>query len=172
MIRRPRPGEARALARIDIDTWQHTYRDDFETEFLEGLDIDHRERWFESRLEHDGLLVAEADERGLVGYCFFGESSDSGWGEVFAIYVHPDDWGRGHGFRLLEATQWALHAARFEKALLWVLESNERARRFYERQGWQLGKPIRLEEIGGTQVTEVRYETRLLSQPPRDRPDR
>ena len=54
-----------------------------------------------------------------------------------------------------------LAGAGFEEALLWVLEGNTRARDFYERQGWSKGKPIRLEEIGGRPVTEVRYEKSL-----------
>lgn len=161
MIRGPEPGEAGALARIHIDTWRQTYRDDFTEEFLESLDFERRTEWFEARIDDgEGLLVAEAEGE-AVGFCLFGESSDSGWGEVFAIYVHADHWGQGHGFRLLEASLSVLRGAGFERALLWVLESNDRAREFYERQGWSLGKPIRLEEIGGTQVTEVRYETRL-----------
>ena len=41
------------------------------------------------------------------------------------------------------------------------LEGNTAARAFYERQGWVKGKPIRLETIGGTEITEVRYERGL-----------
>ncbi len=73
----------------------------------------------------------------------------------------PDHWGQGMGRALLNAGEARLAADGFERALLWVLEGNEAARAFYERQGWVKGKPIRLETIGGTEITEVRYEKAL-----------
>jgi CTP:molybdopterin cytidylyltransferase MocA len=62
---------------------------------------------------------------------------------------------------LLDAGAATLRDEGFDRGLLWVLEANTRARRFYERQGWRVGKPIRVEDIGGNQVTEVRYEIDL-----------
>jgi ribosomal protein S18 acetylase RimI-like enzyme len=161
-VRPPRPGEARALAEIHIETWQHAYSHVFTEEFLTSLDIDRRERWFDVQISKgEGLLVVDAGSA-PVGFCFFGDSKDERWGEVFAIYVHPDHWGRGHGHRLLSAAERGLAERSYRRALLWVLKENQQARDFYQRQGWTLGRPIRIEEIGGTQVTEVRYE-RLLS---------
>lgn len=161
-VRPPRPGEARALAEIHIETWRQAYSHVFPQEFLVGLDLDRREQWFDVQIRKgEGLMVAEAGSE-PAGFCFFGDSSDEGWGEVFAIYVHPDHWGGGHGHRLLADAERRLVGRSHRRALLWVLEKNQQARAFYERQGWVLGKPLRIEEIGGTQVTEVRYE-RLLS---------
>lgn len=162
-VRSPRPGEALALARIHVETWQQAYSHVFPEEFLAHLDLDRREQWFAARISvGEGLIVAEAGSE-PAGFCFFGDSSDEGWGEVFAIYVHPDHWGEGHGRRLLVAAERGLAERSHRRALLWVLDKNHQARDFYERQGWVLGKPIRIEEIGGTQVTEVRYERFLSS---------
>lgn len=156
--------DAGVLASLHIVAWQHAYRDQFSEGFLAGLDVERRTAWFTRQIESgSGVLVAEDSGR-LAGFCFFGESSDTGWGEVFAIYVHPDSWGKGRGFELLRACESEFEKAGFVRALLWVLAGNTRARSFYERQGWTLGKPIRLEEIGGVQVTEVRYERILRSE--------
>ena len=86
-IRRARPGDAAELAVIHVESWQEAYRDDFSHDYLSGLDLEWRERWFETRIEEGGeLLVAVAD--GVqVGFCTFGASSEGGWGEVFAIYA-------------------------------------------------------------------------------------
>ncbi len=99
--------------------------------------------------------------KGPVGFCFYGDAAEPGWGEVYAIYVHPSHWGEGHGSALLSAAEDALSTLGFERALLWVLRQNRQARFFYENRGWVLGAPIKLEEIGGIQVTEVRYERAL-----------
>lgn len=160
MIRAPTQDDARALAEVHVITWQHAYRDVFPKEFLESLDVDRRTEWFRSHIARGaGLLLTESAGE-VIGFCFFGRSSDSGWGEVFAIYVHPAHWGTGFGRDLLEAAEEEIRLLGFDRILLWVLESNERARAFYRRQGWVLGRPIRLEEIGGRQVTELRYERR------------
>ena len=66
---------------------------------------------------------------------------------------------------MLSASESRLAELGFDKALLWVLVTNTRARGFYERQGWSVGGPIQLEEIGGVQVTEMRYEKSLPGAP-------
>jgi GNAT superfamily N-acetyltransferase len=58
-------------------------------------------------------------------------------GELYALYVHPDAWGDGHGSVLHEAAVKHLAANGFGSAVLWVLAGNRRGRRFYERHGWR-----------------------------------
>ena len=153
--------DADALARVQVDTWRVAYRGMLPDDYLDSLQVEPRiGRW--RRFLRDGATVHVADEAGeVVGFCSVGSSGDEGWGEVFAIYVHPSRWDEGHGGELLEAGEGSLRDHGFSRALLWVLESNARAREFYERRGWSLGKPFRVEEIGGVQVGEVRYQTEL-----------
>ena len=44
-----------------------------------------------------------------------------------------------------------------DSAVLWVLEPNERARRFYERGGWAFDGTTRDELIGGVPTHQLRY---------------
>jgi GNAT superfamily N-acetyltransferase len=60
---------------------------------------------------------------------------DEPWLE--AIYVRPAAWGSGVAGALHDAAVAELRARGVERARLWVLERNERARRFYEGRGWQ-----------------------------------
>lgn len=153
--------DAPDLADVHVASWQKAYAGIFPETFLDGLDREARSRWWRRHIaEGARVLVSESDR--VVGFCSLGPSDDEGWGEIFAIYVHPDHWDEGHGYRLLEAGETALRELDHQRALLWVLETNERGRRFYERQGWVAGKPVRLEEIGGVQVTELRYEKILI----------
>ena len=153
--------DADALARIHVETWRVAYRGMLPDDYLDSLRVEPRIGWWR-RFLRDGATVYVAEEaREVVGFCSVGSSQDEGWGEVFAIYVHPSRWDEGHGGGLLDAGEGSLRDGGFSRALLWVLESNARARRFYERRGWSLGKPFRVEEIGGVQVGEVRYQTEL-----------
>lgn len=161
MVRLATIGDAEALAETHVRSWQAAYAGIFPEEFLDGLDRGRRARWWR-RFIGEGATVHVSEADGVVGFCTAGDSDEDGWGEIFAIYVHPEHWGEGHGRELLMAGESGLAASGHDRALLWVVEANSRGRRFYERQGWTVGRPIRVEDIGGIQVTELRYEKRLL----------
>ena len=48
-----------------------------------------------------------------------------------------------------------------EEAVIWVLEDNPRARRFYEATGWSTDGTTRPIELLGSEVPEVRYRKSL-----------
>ncbi|MEA1901937.1 MAG: GNAT family N-acetyltransferase [Actinomycetota bacterium] len=161
MIRAAAAKDADSLGQLHVETWQAAYRGEFPDEYLDGLDVGGRIDWFRRAIEEEReILVAEADGW-AVGFASFGRSRSNEWGEIYAVYVHPDHWGEGHGFQLMAAAETRLSEIGFDQALLWVLDSNTQARSFYERQDWTLGRPVKLDEIGGVQVTEVRYEKQL-----------
>ncbi len=162
MVRVAVPADAGGIAGVHIATWQVAYQGVFSGDFLGSLDLEVRTGWWEALLLRGQRTTYVADgAAGVAGFCLIGDADDERWGEVFAIYVHPQHWGQGMGRALLEAGEAHLAGDGFERSLLWVLEGNNRARAFYERQGWVKGKPIRLETIGGTEITEARYEKAL-----------
>lgn len=172
-IRLAEVDDALVLADLHIRSWQSAYRHILPPEFLDSLDVAQRTEFWQ-RLLDGGTEVLVADDDQVIGFCHAGESNDEGWGEIYSIYVDPDHWGRGVGGGLLAAGQERLVGLGFEDALLWVLEDNESARRFYESRGWVPGKRFHVLEIGGTPVTEVRYEIGLgrVPAPSRGRPGR
>lgn len=157
-LRQATLADAEELGALHVLSWQAAYAGVFPASFLSNLRVEARVRWFERRVKGGTpILVADSDS-GIAGFCLIGPSEEPGWGEIFAIYVDPSRWGGGYGHALLNEAESVLRKDGHSSALLWVLEDNPRARRFYERQGWELAKPIRFEEIGGTYVTERRYE--------------
>ena len=105
-------------------------------------------------------FVAVVDEE-IVGFATVGASlSEDGTGELWAIYVHPTTWSRGTGRALIEASEQSLRDSGFTQALLWVLEGNERAERFYRAAGWT--RDGEKEDVfQGATVTELRYRKQL-----------
>ncbi len=110
-------------------------------------------------------LVAERDGR-LVGFVVAGSERPSvesargerdGFGEVHALYVHPDAWFTGAGAALLRTAADRLAVDGFHTLSLWVLERNAQARRFYERHGWQADGARDELRFGGAVVQELRY---------------
>lgn len=159
-VRFATPDDAHGLADVHVTAWQRAYQGIFPAAYLAALDREERTRWWR-RFVVEGARVHVAETDRVIGFCHAGQSADDGWGEIFAIYVHPDYWGLGHGYELLKTGEESLFGQGHQQALLWVLEENESARRFYDRQGWSVGKPFRVEAIGGVQVTELRYEKSL-----------
>ena len=51
----------------------------------------------------------------------------------------------------------ALAQAGYRQATLWVLESNERARRFYEAAGWWPDGKVKTDCSLGFPLAEIRY---------------
>lgn len=128
--------------------------------FLSGYRSDvYAEHWrarFEAEHESHRLHVATAGDpdsgaRELVGFAYVGD------GLLHAIHVHPDWIGRGIGQALLAAARLSLRELGFARASLWVLDDNERACRFYERDGWVLSGQTRLSEIEGVMTRQLEY---------------
>jgi len=157
LIRPARPEDAAAVAGVHVRTWQAAYEHVFGAEKLKRIDNpERRGRWQRWLAEGERVWVAEEDGR-VVGFVWIGDSRDGdGAGELFAIYVLPEAWGSGAGAGLMAAARDALRE-RYATSILWVLEDNPRARRFYEREGWALDGGRKEDELLGVAVAEVRY---------------
>lgn len=117
------------------------------------------ERWKWERETHR-LTVAERDGE-IVGFTYVGPSEVEGATELYAIHVEPDHVGTGLGLRLMEHALRQLAELGEPRAVLWVLEENDRARRFYERGGWRPDGATRVEAINDVPVPQLRY-TKLV----------
>ncbi len=161
--------DASAIAAVQVHSWRGTYRGQIPDEHLDGLSIDRRSVvWTEilgdADLPRTGVFVLE-DENKVVGFAHFGPSRDPDaaprTGELTAIYLVPEVWGHGGGRLLLEAAETNLREAGFRTATLWVLSSNTRARRFYERMGWTPDGAVKTNDRGSFTLVEVRYASPL-----------
>ena len=82
-------------------------------------------------------------------------------GEVTSIYVLEEVWGTGTGRALMAAALERVTQAGFVQATLWVLDTNHRARRFYEAGPWQPDGATKRDHLRGFPLTEVRYACQL-----------
>ncbi|RGC66217.1 putative acetyltransferase [Micromonospora sp. MW-13] len=115
------------------------------------------ERWTWER-DTNLMTVAERDGR-LVGFSYLGpdDQDDPATGLLNAIHLDPDERGRGTGRALMVDALATMRGRGWRRAVLWVLERNARARRFYERGGWHPTGECRDEHIGTTRTPQLRY---------------
>jgi GNAT superfamily N-acetyltransferase len=90
-----------------------------------------------------------------------GDTDPQVTGEVFAIYADPDAWGTGTVRALMGSAVAELARLGYAAAILWVLDGNDRARRFYALAGWAEGGARKTDGSRGFDITEVRYRTTL-----------
>jgi ribosomal protein S18 acetylase RimI-like enzyme len=97
--------------------------------------------FFDGRLKGPTLLIAEQDSATL-GFAFLEPAVDYFTGEkhlhLGMIAVTAEAEGRGAGAALMRATEDRARAAGSTKLTLNVFEGNQRARRMYERLGYQV----------------------------------
>ncbi len=158
VIRRGAAADAEGVARVQIETWQAAYAHALPFEQLQALSI---EEAVERHRRWPPTFVAEHGGQ-IVGFVSVGSSRDPDTdAELFAIYVLPEHWGTGVGRTLIESGEEELRTLGHEEAILWVLDDNPRARRFYELAGWSVDGAAREIRIFGFDISEVRYAKRL-----------
>ena len=167
MIDAAAPGDAGSVARIHVQAWQAAYAGILSDEYLASLSVEKRAAMWREAIEQGTpeLLVARVDGD-VVGWVSFGPSRDPGAapdvGEIWAIYVDPQQWATGAGRQLWLRARERLSQRGFASATLWVLAANARGIRFYEAAGFA-PEPGSAKEftLGGRVVQELRYGTQL-----------
>jgi GNAT superfamily N-acetyltransferase len=154
-IRRASVSDAADIAAVHVRTWQAAYRHVFGEERLAEIDASRRVAgWTRALNDDESVFVADDDGR-VVGFVSVGGC------ELLAIYTLPETWGGGAGPALMRAALRQLRADGCGEAALWVLEDNPRARRFYEREGWELDGGRKEDDFLGLRVGEVGYRITL-----------
>ena len=163
------PDDAMAVALVHVRAWQAAYRGLMPADQLARLRPEDRAQRYDFAGRdpaHPRTLVAvEADT--ILGFAAISPARDAdaaGVGELCALYVEPDCWGRGIGRALAAAARAELCTLGFRDALLWVLTGNDRAEQFYRADGWRRDGSHRTRQVWSVTVDTVRYR-RVLQSP-------
>ena len=149
------------VARVHVAAWKQAYVGQVDPAHLDKLDVaDRLRRWQEQFPDRNvcGLLIASLNNK-TAGFICFGPGRDTDrqdWGEIYAVYVLEPHWGAGIGYRLQKDALAQLKNDGFERAFLWVLDTNHRALEAYRRWGGILERDrLKHQLIGSQPVTEV-----------------
>jgi ribosomal protein S18 acetylase RimI-like enzyme len=163
LIREATLADARAIARIHIDSWRSTYRGLVSDEFLDNLRLEDRlARWeqlLSSQESGTSGYVAEDAPGQVVGFAYGGPERTGHpdyKGELWALHVAGPYQRAGLGRRLTSRVAERLNSIGLSSILIWVLKYNHSARRFYERLGG-VYVTERLEAFAGGSIEEVAY---------------
>ena len=143
------PEEIEGKSLVHWHTWREAYDDLLPAEFQETMTLD-RCRFFSQKYPENTLIAM--DGKKVVGFISYGNFRDEAIqaGEIIALYVLKDYYGKGVSEQLMHAAFVALD--QFSEIYLWVLKDNKRAIAFYQKMGFtfdgqeqilKLGKPVK-----------------------------
>ena len=143
------PEEIEGKSLVHWQTWREAYDDLLPADFQETMTLE-KCRFFSQKYPENTLIAM--DGKKVVGFISYGNNRDETIqaGEIIALYVLKDYYGKGVSKQLMHAAFVALD--QFSEIYLWVLKDNKRAIAFYQKMGFtfdgqekilKLGKPVK-----------------------------
>ena len=146
------PEEIEGKSLVHWQTWREAYDNLLPAEYQETMTLD-RCRFFSQKYPENTLIAM--DGKKVVGFISYGNFRDEAIqaGEIIALYVLKDYYGKGVSKQLMHAAFAALD--QFSEIYLWVLKDNKRAIAFYQKMGFTFDGQEKILELG-TPVKELR----------------
>ena len=143
------PEEIEGKSLVHWQTWREAYDDLLPADYQETMTLE-KCRFFSQKYPENTLIAM--DGKKVVGFISYGNFRDEAIqaGEIIALYVLKDYYGKGVSKQLMHAAFVALD--QFSEIYLWVLKDNKRAIAFYQKMGFtfdgqeqilKLGKPVK-----------------------------
>ncbi len=163
-IRLAAPDDAQRSADIHGRSWMFAYGDIVGKDLIERYNA----RWpfvWEKMIENNtDTHYVITENNTTVGFLSINPSRDAdapdGMFELTGLYLDPDHIGKGYG---KQAMEWAKHEASargYTAMSLWVLDQNNRAKRFYEKAGFIPDGSKKNSGLGDTQEERYIWKTK------------
>ncbi|HJW41242.1 MAG TPA: GNAT family N-acetyltransferase [Rhizomicrobium sp.] len=166
-VRVARPRDAAEVARIYIDSWHDTYPAVLSRAMLCAMTLPGQTARWQAAIRaqrRETVLVAEDAKAGIVAMASLGAARDRSLGydgEVYTLYVDPNNFGRGVGRVLLNGAFAVLRTRGFTSCQIWAHAKNN-ARFFYETMGGHVVAE-RTAPMMGDMVPETAFGWRTLA---------
>lgn len=162
MLRPAKPEDISRIAEILIFAKRMAYRPIFQNDRVSFNEM--QVLPLAAELEKPGVLRRWLvyDDGIIRGVMERGKPEEAGLSDslqLISFFVDPFFQQMGYGRQMMEQFIREASAAGYEQLLLWVLEKNDRARRFYENAGFIPDGARKLEE--GTPEYILRYRKKL-----------
>ncbi|MBB6626465.1 GNAT family N-acetyltransferase [Nocardioides sp. KIGAM211] len=164
--------DAGAIAELQLRTWRTSYADLVPMDALPTDVAGAAEAWRQSlaasKDARNRVLVALERNR-VVGFAITSPAADPDCdpvadAELMELTIDPDERGKGHGSRLLQAAVDTMRADRFTRAVLWAMSTDDALRGFLTEAGWApdtAHRELDLDGDGTTRVRQVRLHTQF-----------
>lgn len=159
IIRSAAVADAAAIAHVFVGAWRAGYRGLVDDRIIDALDVQQWTASFETGLQEGDLsAIVSVDGDQVSGFARFGAEPSLPLpmvGYLASLYVDPAAAGRGIGTALVEAALDALAEMGRTDVGLWVFTGNARARKLYERMGFDATGELSADPAWGAE--QMRY---------------
>jgi GNAT superfamily N-acetyltransferase len=160
-IREATIGDAEGIARAHTASWRTSYRGLLPEAVLARIDVDQRAASWRRTLQDRSLLTLVAYDtthHDIVGLCDAGKSRGTTprAGEIYRMYLEHHARRHGLGREMFELVTAWLRSRALDSLVIWVLDTNHPARRFYEAMGGRPGARV-ASSVSGFPVIEQAY---------------
>lgn len=140
--------EIKGKAFVHFRSWQEAYTGIVDQSFLDKRTIEKCEEMAVNTM--DSTIIAKDGERvvGFVQYGKYNYGDLENTGEIIALYVLADYYGKGIGYRLMQEAMQYLND--YPQIALFVIKDNQRAIDFYTRYGFRFDGQEGMTQIGAT----------------------
>ena len=154
--------EIQGKAAVHCQAWKEAYVGLVNQDFLDRRTMEMSLQSAQWAFDNGITTLIARDRERVVGFADFGryrldDLRDAG--EIYAIYILKEYYGKGIGFALMKKALDAL--SEYPQTAVWVLTGNERAIRFYKRCGFEFDDGQKKEIELGAPATEARMILRL-----------
>ena len=164
-IRKGMVADAEAISSILAQSWKVAFKGSVPQVYLDELKEDFWVDFFQQGIRDERITVQLVYEAQVpVGCISYGKSRDSqvaDWAEIITLYLLPQSFGKKYGKALLDVDLAEMKGQGYENAYLWALDENERARNFYEGQGFSWNGDQNVVEIMGKSLVNLRYVRKI-----------
>lgn len=146
-IIKPKPTDSLEIAKLIKDGWNSAYKGLISEEFLKNMNIDDMAtKWKNNIKTNENIYVYVSNDK-ILGVITFGDAKEyatQNIGEIFCLYVKPEEKRKGIGTQLLEFAKNKLIQEGYQKMIIWCLKGNKQGANFYKK-------------CGGTKIKERDY---------------
>lgn len=149
------------ISNVYEKSWKYAYKGIIPQDYLDSIPVG---RWANNVNKADMNNLAVTENGLIIGTASFCKSrweQYSDYGEIVSVYFLPEYMGKGYGRLLFSRCIEELKKLGYNKILLWVLEENQRARSFYEKNGFVFSGEYLEDNIGGKKLKELMYVNKL-----------
>ncbi|MBV6625613.1 MAG: GNAT family N-acetyltransferase [Rivularia sp. (in: Bacteria)] len=167
-IRNATPEDVKDIATIHVKSWQVAYKGLIPQSYLNNLSISKREKSWQNILTNcETHTIVQVIDELIVGFANFGKTRDEDknskvTGEINAIYLNPEYGRKGLGTELIEFILKNMRNRKFTQITLWVLDTNQIARKFYEKMGFEPDGATKIDIRENFELREMRYFINLI----------
>ena len=143
VIRKVQLGDANTLAYIQTESWKAAFDRILDAETLKNCtDIDRAIAMYQRLLNENkgnGYLLSVDGTPHCIAYWDAARDAElAGKAEIISIHSLPENWHKGYGSQMMNQVLKDIKEAGYSEVVLWVFRENNRARAFYEANGFVL----------------------------------